>query len=169
MALIVENGSIVTNADSYVTRAEFIAYAAARGVTIADTEATDVMLRKAAQFIDSHGDNLKGDKTHRDQPMAYPRVYLTLEGWNWNSNEIPRQVLLAQLNIALDINSGIDPYNPPVNPELAKQSVSVSGAVSVTYAIGSSIPQKVGRSSTATAIMSVLLKNSGLSIALERS
>lgn len=169
MTLIIENGSIVPNADSYVTRAEYITYAAARGVTIVDDETTDVKLRKAAEFINSHEPNLKGSKVEKDQPLSYPRIGLVLENFSWSSNEIPRQVILAQLNVALDIEAGIDVYNPPVNPQLGKKSVEVEGAVKIEYAIDNNSPMKVGRSSSATAIMSVLLKNSGLSIALKRS
>lgn len=168
MPLIVENGQIIPNADSYVTRAEYITYAASRGVTVADTEATDVTLRKAAQFIDSHEANLKGIKVDRDQPMAFPRSGVYIDGWFWNSEEIPRQVILAQLNIALDMEAGIDPYNPPVNPNRATVAERVEGAVSVQYASGG-IAQKLGRSSTATALMNSLLRHSGLSIALERA
>ena len=170
MALIVETGLIITSADSYVTRADYITFAASRGVTVADTEATDVTLRKAAQFIDSHEANLKGIKVDRDQPMAFPRAGVYIDGWFWNSEEIPRQVILAQLNIALDMEAGIDPYNPPVNPNLGKKSVRVDGAVAVEYMVGSAVSQKLGRTSTATALMSSLLRNSGLmSVPMERA
>jgi hypothetical protein len=170
MALIIENGSIVTSADSWVTRAEFITYAASLGVTVANTDATDITLRKAAQFIGSHEANLKGYKVNRDQPLAFPRSDVEIDGWYWSSAEIPRQVLLAQLNIALDIEEGVDPYNPPANPNLIERSVNVAGAISVEYAIGGLVPQKVGRSSSATALMACLLKNNGLmSVRLERS
>lgn len=169
MALIIETGAIVTSADSYVTRADYITYAASRGVTIADTDATDIKLRKAAEFIDSHEPNLKGSKVQKDQPLSFPRTGFNAEGFYWNSNEIPRQVILAQMAIALDLEAGIDIYNPPTNPNLAKRSVSVDGAVSVEYAIESGGQQKVGRTSTATAIMSTLLKNNGLSMAMVRS
>lgn len=169
MPLIIETGSIVPNADSYVTRAEYITYAASRGVTVADTEATDVTLRKAAQFIDSHEANLKGVRVSRDQSMAFPRIISeAIEGCYWSSTEIPRQVILAQLNIALDMEAGIDPYNPPVNPNRATIAERVEGAVSVQYANSGGV-QKLGRSSAATALMSSLLKRNGLSIALERS
>lgn len=169
MALTVETGAIVTGADSYVTRAEYITYASARGVTILDDDTTDVKLRKAAEFIDAHEANLKGDKVDKDQSLAFPRTGLFIENFSWSSTEIPRQVILAQMAIALDLEAGIDIYNPPTNPNLAKKSVEVEGAVKVEYAIDNNSPMKVNRSSTATAIMSTLLKNSGLSMALTRA
>jgi hypothetical protein len=39
MALVVETGAQVANSNSYVTRAEYIAYAASIGVTITDAVA----------------------------------------------------------------------------------------------------------------------------------
>jgi len=120
-------------------------------------------------LIDSHESNLKGAKVQENQPLSFPRMGFDAECFYWNSNEIPRQVILAQMAIALDLEAGIDIYNPPTNPNLAKRSVSVDGAVSVEYAIESGGQQKVGRTSTATAIMSTLLKNNGLSMAMVRS
>lgn len=169
MALVVETGAIVTGADSYVARADYITYASTLGVTITDDETTDVKLRKAAEFIDSHEPNLKGSKVDKEQPRSFPRIGFSAEGFYWNSNEIPRQVTLAQMAIALDLEAGIDIYNPPTNPNLAKKSVEVDGAVKVEYAIDNNSPMKVNRSSTATAIMNTLLKNSGLSMVLTRA
>lgn len=168
MPLIIETGSIVPNADSYVTRADYITYASKIGIVIADDDTTDEKLRKSAQFIDSHEPNLKGMRVQRDQPMAFPRDGVYIDNWLWESDEIPRQVMLAQMNIALDIEAGIDPYNPPVNPNRATIAERVEGAVSVQYANSGGV-QKLGRSSAATALMSSLLKRNGLSIALERS
>ena len=161
MALIVEDGSIVTGADSYVSRADYIAYAAILGVTIASTDATDIQLRKAAQFINEHEGNLKGDRVERDQPMSFPRNGVVIDGWTWNGNEIPRQVTLAQMNIALDINAGYDPYNPAVNPGRATKREKVEGAVEVEY-MGEGKGQKLSRTSKADALLSSLLLRSGL-------
>ena len=162
MAIIVEDGSIVANANSYVTRANFITYAADRGITIANTTASDVFLIKSAEHIDAHEDNLKGTRVQRSQAMAFPRNDLTIEGWYWAGNEIPRHVVLCQYAFALDLAAGIDILNRPQNPGLAKRSETVFGAVSVEYAIGASPNQKLSRTSTADALLYALLKNSGL-------
>lgn len=170
MPLIIETGSIVPNADSYVTRADYISYASKIGVVIADDDTTDEKLRKSAQFIDSHEPNLKGMRVQRDQSMAFPRDGVYIDNWLWESDEIPRQVILAQMNIALDMEAGIDPYNPPVNPNLGKKSIRVDGAIAVEYMVGNAVSQKLGRTSTATALMSSLLRNSGLmGVPLERA
>lgn len=168
MTIIVETGSIVASANSFVTRADFIAYAASKGVTIADEEATDVLLVKAGQYINSQEPNLKGRLVNRDQAMVYPRNDLQIEGWAWSSTEIPRQVILAQMELALDVNDGVDLYNPPANPNLTAKRERVEGAVEVEY-FGQDSGFKVSRDSLSQAIMSVLLKRNGLTVAMDRA
>lgn len=157
MALVIENGSIVTNANSYVTRAEFIAYATESGVTVPNTDPTDVMLVKAAQFIDAHEANLKGSRVDRAQRMAFPRSGLVIDGWAWDEDEIPRNVLLCQMAVALDLAQGIDPYNPPVNPARAVKRQRVEGAVEVEYMDGGN--QKLGRTTRWNALLNSLLRS----------
>jgi len=167
MSIVVEDGTLVTGANSWVTRAEYIAYAKTKGITIHNSATADTDLVKACEFINSHEDNLKGDKVSRGQPTAYPRKYLVLEGFSWGSDEIPRQVILCQLAVALDINAGIDPYNPPANPAIQAKKEKVD-VIEVEY-FGRDSGQKMSRTSTATAILNTLLRRSGLQIALVRS
>ena len=169
MALTVEDGSQVTGSDSYSSRADYIAYAATVGVTIADADAADIQLVKAAEYIDRHEDNLKGDLVTRDQSMAFPRYNLYIDGWSWLSTEIPRQVILCQMIFALDINAGIDLYNRPQNPNLIAKKEKVD-VIEVEYAVGEATGQKLSKTSTGDALLNSLLNNSGLmSISLVRS
>lgn len=170
MALVIEDGTLVTDADSWVTRAEFIAYAAARGVTIPDDDASDVYLVKAAAFIGDHEANLKGILVERDQALCFPRSGLIIEDWSWSSTEIPRQVKLCQMAYAVDLFNEIDIYNPPQNPGLATKKERVEGAVSVEYAVSDNAPQKLGRTSTGEALLASLLMHNGmLSMSLVRA
>lgn len=163
MALIVETGSIIPDADSYVSRADYIDYAAARGVMVPDEEAADVELRKAAQFIDSHEERMKGSRVDRDQPLSFPRKGVEIEGWLWGDDEIPRNVSLCQLNVAMDIHAGIDPYNPPSNPGLARKRTRVEGAIDVEF-MGDGRGQKLSRTSTWESLLYSFLKRSGLTV-----
>lgn len=162
MALVIETGVLVANSNSYVSRAEYIAYAASIGVTIADAVAADEQLIKAAEYIGQHEVNLKGGKVSRDQAMAFPRSDLFIEGWRWSNTEIPRQVTLCQLAYALDINSGVDIYNVPQNPNLIAKRKRVEGAVSIEYAVGENAPQKLSRTSKGDALLASLLRNNGM-------
>lgn len=159
MGIIVEDGSIVTNANSYVTRAEAIAYAADIGVTIADDDATDALLVAAAEYIDTLEPKLRGVRVERDQPLAYPRDDLVVDGWAWDSSEIPRQVILAQMNLVIEQSQGIDIYNPA--PVLTAKRRRVEGAVEVEY-FGGDNSVKLSRSSKAKALLSQLMRAGGL-------
>lgn len=162
MTLIIETGNIVDDSNTYVSRSDYITYASNRGITISDTAAADVQLLKAAEYIDRHEDNLKGYIVLRDQGMAYPRSDLTIDGWYWGSDEIPRQVILCQLAFALDINAGVDLYNRPQNPNLIAKSETIVGAVEVEYAVSETTGQKLSQTSTGDALLASLLNNRGL-------
>jgi hypothetical protein len=84
-----------------------------------------------------------------------------IEGFSWDSSEIPRQVILCQMALALDVHAGIDLYNPPANANRATKSERVEGAIEVEY-FGSNSGAKMGRTSTAQALLASLMVNSGL-------
>jgi len=168
MALVIENGSIVTGANSYATRADYIAYAAAEGVTIADNDTADQQLVQAARYIDSLETRLKGYRVSRDQPLAFPRYELWIEDYAWNSDEIPRQVINAQIELALDINAGISLYNPPQSESIAVKREKIDRAVEVEYAVGNQSP--ITRRSKSLRSLAALMKGNGLlSVALVMS
>lgn len=158
MAVTVEDGSIVTNADSYVSDTDFVAHAANLGVTFPTGTDVDVLLRKAAQFIDSHEARMKGSRVQRDQALAFPRSGVVIDGWTWAATEIPRQVVLAQLAVALDVYAGIDPYNPEQASPVIKERVE--GAVEVAYANPTSF--KLSKTSSSEALINALLKSAGM-------
>ena len=147
MSLTIEDGSIVSEADSLVTRAEFIAYAASIGVTIDDSDDSDVLLVKAMKFIDSYENKIKGVKIDREQSLSFPRYNLVVNGWSWNTDEIPTEAKRCQMELALDVNSGTDLYNLTYSkgPRIEE---TVSGAVTVKYAapsVGVSMIKSRGR------------------------
>lgn len=106
MALVIEDGSIVASANSFVTRAEIIAYAAARGVTIADEAASDVLAIKAMDYLQTLC--YKGDPVDEAQTTPFPRMGL-VDGDTTDDYEhsIPAGIKNAQLQLALDANAGI--------------------------------------------------------------
>lgn len=130
MTIIVEDGSIVTNANSYVTEAELTAYAVARGVTISGDP--EELLIKAMDYIE--GLEFIGVKYQYDQPLQWPRAYVMLDSYWIDQDEIPQLLKDAQCESAITIDADIDPL---ANIDRVKQSTTV-GVVSVTYATGSS-------------------------------
>lgn len=132
MAVIVEDGTIVTSANSLVTRLAYIAYAGLAGVTIADAAAADVELISAMQFIDSLEPLMYGELVERDQALSFPRAGLKVEGWAYLYTEIPEKAKKAQMEVALYIHGGYDPYNPEQTKIVTSERVE--GAVAVGYA-----------------------------------
>ena len=163
--LIVEDGSIVLGANTYVTIAEYIAYAEGFGVTVEDTNAFKVQLIKAAQYIASKESQLMGDMVERYQPLSYPRNNLTdLDNFSWQNNEIPTLVKNCQMSLALDIQAGEDLYNLSQSSSVGVKSEEVKGAVKVEYAIADS--QRIARHSRSQSLLAALMVRGGLGIPL---
>lgn len=160
MALVIEDGSLIAGANSYVSLDDARLYANARGVELpADDAEAAALLIRAMDYLESHEPKFIGERVSRDQPLSWPRKGVTIEGFEWSETEIPRQVRNAQLALIVEINDGADPFNPPANLPVVAESVD--GAVSVQYAN----PDKVLRvSATAPSetIIKTLLKRSGL-------
>lgn len=108
MALIVETGSIVANANSFVTRAELIAYAALRGVTVADVDASDVFLVRAADYLTYRESEMKGARTSLLQSLPYPRTGVEVGLYVVGTDEIPQALKNAQMQLAVEAVSGIE-------------------------------------------------------------
>ncbi len=158
--LIVEDGTIVTGANTLVSVVDYSAYAELVGVDIiVDAR---VALFKAMQFLNEQEPYLKGDLVTRDQTTAYPRKNLRLEGFDWPENEIPRQAIYAQINLALDVNAGIDLWNPPEAPNKVIRKERVEGVIDIEYAVKEG--SKIAANSSSKALLAVLKKNNGLLI-----
>lgn len=163
--LIVEDGSIVLGANTYVTIAEYTAYAEGFGVTVEDTNAFKVQLIKAAQYIASKESQLMGDMVERYQPLSYPRNNLTdLDNFSWQNNEIPTLVKNCQMSLALDIQAGEDLYNLSQSSSVGIKSEEVKGAVKVEYAIADS--QRIARHSRSQSLLAALMVRGGLGVPL---
>lgn len=99
MALIIEDGSGVENADSYVTLAAYQAYGAARGWTLGDDDAADeINLRRAFDGINRNW-TYRGVPEDADQVGAWPRSIA--EG-------IPQRIKDAQSELAYQVQGGLD-------------------------------------------------------------
>ena len=105
MAIIVEDGSIVANANSYVSDAELSTYAADRGITLTGT--VSQLLIKAMDYIESQA--FIGYKSIETQPLQWPRYGAVIDGYELNSDVIPQLLKDAQMATAISIDSGVDP------------------------------------------------------------
>jgi len=122
-----------------------------------DDTTTDAKAVSAMRFIDSAEATLIGKRVSRDQSLSFPRSGVVVDGWEWSSNEIPRNALLLQLSLMLDLAQGVDIYNP--EPAKAKKREKVD-SIEVEY-FGPS-DQKLGRQSQTLALLSSLQNKRGL-------
>lgn len=102
MALIIEDGTIVENANSFATVAECRAFADARGLEL-PTADTDVehLLVKAADFLFSLEGDFQGTREHVDQELPFPRDNVWLFSKDI-SGTIPKILKQAQCRLAFD-------------------------------------------------------------------
>jgi hypothetical protein len=106
--ILVEDGSIVSGANSYVTTTELATFADERGVTISAAETEDLLI-KAMDYLENQ--NFKGLKVQRTQPLEWPRTDVRIDDVYWvNSDEIPQELKNAQMQIALSIDAGYSPH-----------------------------------------------------------
>ena len=96
MALVVEDGTGVEDADAYVTVAEFEAYWSARGVSFTTSnEQHEAAIVLATQYVDGVN-NWKGFGADPDQFLDWPRVgMVNKKGRVIPSDEIPRELKSA--------------------------------------------------------------------------
>lgn len=156
MSLVIEDGSTVPNANSYVSRAEYIAHAAALGTVVPDETSADTELLIAVDYMETFRSAYKGYLMARDQPLSFPRGDFWLDGWDYTHTEIPALVKQVQMALALEVHANVDLYNPPVNPSRAVKRQRVEGAVEVEY-FGGGKPGSDLRVSGAQKLLSRLL------------
>lgn len=166
MALTVEDGTIISGSDTYVNQADFIAFALTIGTVVAVEQVTDDTLVKAFYYLNSLETQLKGSRTAKTQPNVYPRNNLVIEDFAWDNDEIPRQVILAQVLLALDLLIGIDIYNRPQSASTAVKRNKVEGVVEQEFAVSDAI--KLSSVTNAVAVVNSLKKNGGMTIVLSR-
>lgn len=137
MALIVEDGTGIAGAESYVSAADCADYAETHGLTFSDDDAGDAALRRATAWLDAtYLSRWPGVRAHgRNQGLQWPRTGATdIDGNAIGSTEIPQEVIDANCEAACRELANAGGLSPDVTPGGIIKSASVEGAVSVTYA-----------------------------------
>lgn len=123
MALIVEDGTGSSTAQSYVSEEEVRAYAEARGVTLPDgDEAISPMLISAVDYIEAQRARFQGTKTRPGiQALQWPRTGVTLDcSYLLPDDVIPVELKNAQMALALEVFAG-NPLMPSSNGRVVKR------------------------------------------------
>lgn len=97
------------SADTYVTEAEYRAYASAYGWTLSGD--IEVHLRRARAYLDRAFDYL-GAKASSGQALAWPRLVgdILVDGYSVASDALPQAIKDAQCEMAYLIQGGADPF-----------------------------------------------------------
>ena len=157
MALIIEDGSIVAGANSFTTDAEFVAYAAARNLTLPATEAErDALQILAVDYLFSKETEMKGYRVSQDQTLMYPRKGVCAYNFNVASDAIPTSLKNAQMELGIQANTSGLLINA-TSQNIA--SISLDGVISESYFSGGSWEQV--RTDRADAYLDPLLVNNG--------
>jgi predicted nucleotide-binding protein len=131
MTIIVEDGTVVTGANSYVTLAEFKAWADARDIDYGTDAEVTAQLYRAMDYLESL--NYKGTKANESQELQWPRHDVCIDTYTVSSTEIPSKLKNAQYEA---IKAEIDQVSAMANLERQTTSETV-GDISVNYATGS--------------------------------
>jgi hypothetical protein len=107
-ALIVEDGSTVPDANTYVSAADFSTYMSDRGLTFSGSNGTqEQVLLKAMDYIEAQ--NFIGFKKSKEQALQWPRTEVYIDGYAYESDEIPSLLLKLQMEVSIAIDAGNDP------------------------------------------------------------
>lgn len=134
MSLIVETGTGIANAESYISVVDATNYHAARGnaawaALASDTE-REQLLRKATDYMQSfYAGRWKGVRLTGTQSLDWPRSAVVVDGYQVAF--LPADVAKACAELALRAAAG------DLAPDVGAQVVSKTvGPISVTYAAG---------------------------------
>ena len=118
MAIVVEDGTLVSGANSYITLDEFQAWADARGISYGTDFTLSQQLFRATDYFEAL--RFKGLKADENQTMQWPRDQVLIDGYAVDSNEIPSEVKIAiyeLIKIEIDGDSKLSPSEREVTSE----------------------------------------------------
>ncbi len=109
-SIVVEDGTIVTDSNSYVSTADILEYAALRGVTIPNADdIAEIYVYKAMDYLETL--LYQGSKTDVTTPqmLQWPRKCVYIEDLLIADNIIPQQLINAECELVMAIYAGFDP------------------------------------------------------------
>jgi hypothetical protein len=144
MALVVEDGTGLEDAESYLSELDFELRAEALGLTLPVTGDAEVGLRRGTRYLEGrYAGRWPGYKINgRAQALNWPRRYVRDSHGNAVADdEVPEEIKKALVEAAYREMVEPDSLTPDHVPGQRVISESV-GPISVTYADDSSAPQR---------------------------
>lgn len=129
MALIIEDGSIVANAQSYASAADVRAFAILRGVALsADDAVVEAQIISAMDYIESKEPKMKGSRVESTQSLSWPRANAPIQCNDYYpDDQIPPQLkqALGHLVIAQFNGAVLMPVLDPNAARVKRKKVDV--------------------------------------------
>ncbi len=130
--LIIEDGTGIDGADSYISAEDAVIFAVKYGLTLSGTgEELDATLRQAYLLLDTYEPRLQGKRALKIQNNIFPRWGVVQNGFEIESNVIPSLVRQAQVYAAVAIEAGYTLNN--IDTQQKVTSFSLDGVMSETY------------------------------------
>lgn len=146
MSLIVEDGSGLSTAESYLSVADCDAYHTARGNSAwtGTSGAKEIALRKATQYLDAeYGRSWQGWRVTSTQALSWPRYDVEVDGHCVESTTIPQKLKDATAELAMRALTA-DLLSDEDEPgSIAAESVTV-GPISVSTDYAGARSQQTG-------------------------
>lgn len=116
MGLIVEDGTIIVDANSFCTLAEIRAYGADRGIVFGNDASLTIFAIMATDYLISRQDEFVGSVVSPDQDLPWPRQNVAKsDGSLFATNSIPKALKNAQSQLCIEQFNGVT-ILPTINP-----------------------------------------------------
>ena len=110
MAIVVEDGTGLANAEAYISVAGADAYFLARGNAAwaaLDEAGKEAALRLGADYMEgAYGQRWKGCRISQTQALSWPRDGVCVDGYELPDDEVPLQVARANAELAVRASAG---------------------------------------------------------------
>lgn len=157
MALVVEDGTGLPNAEAYISVTNADAYLLARGNaawSALTTEAKEQALRNGADYmIGVYGSRWKGARKTAEQALDWPRTGVVANGFDVADDTVPAAVARANAELAVRASAG-----ELLGDQGAQVKQETVGPISVTYADGA---RQATRYAAVDGILGAYLRDGG--------
>jgi hypothetical protein len=160
VALVVENGTGLADANTYASVETLKAYAKARGESVPSSSyECEQLLLKAMDYMT--GLDYVGDRQNRLQPLDWPRVNVVVDNFPYGTNELPRYLEQAQCALAIEAGKGLELLPSRAHDAPGRVVEDTVGPITTIYENQGRVNQ-VPAIAKAEVLLRRILKRSGL-------
>ena len=130
MALVIEDGTGVSGANSYVAWTDFTSWADARDISITNHNQQDHIEAHILRAMDYFENlNFIGRKATQEQTLQWPRAQVVIDTYAIDANTIPDQVKTAIYELVVSFDAGDFPLTARERQTVREKI----GDIDVTY------------------------------------